>query len=525
MKPRQKKSGEEEVPDIKEECKNCFNELLTFAESNENNDFGKFERGLFKYLLNLGVLLTQLYFSKKKGDFGKEINTLQGKAIRGPRMFTRTITCIFGKVEVERYFYYVNETGFGALDIYLNLPKHTYSYFLSEFCNMLSINRSYNETSSFIMKFFSQMLSVSAIETITAESSTEYDNFNKHIRETLDLSACNGTADNHEGNTEQEEIKDIELPTKELQDGTLLKVVSFDGVGVPMIKKEAAKIKARNGRGEKQQKKKEALIGVEYEVEKKERTAEEIAQRMIFPEKEKKDMYQEKEKDSHPQNKKYVASIEKSKREVMSMFYERIKNDDFTIVPLICLIDGAKSLINAFKDEFKKTSDKVMILDIIHVIEYIWIMAHLKYKEGSKETRNYVYEKLLMVLKGEVCVYIKELEEEIEHNKLKKSQKKIYQKVITYLKNHQMYMCYNEYLSKGYPIGTGVIESACSHVVKQRTEITGARWGINGAETILKLRSVKQSNEWEGYWEFYTSKRKDSAIVDIDTIRQYKLAA
>ena len=86
-------------------------------------------------------------------------------------------------------------------------------------------------------------------------------------------------------------------------------------------------------------------------------------------------------------------------------------------------------------------------------------------------------------------------------------------------------MYYDNYLSKGYPIGTGVIESACSHVVKQRTEITGARWGISGAEAILKLRSVKQSNEWEDYWGFYTKKRVDANIVDIETIRQYKLAA
>lgn len=130
-----------------------------------------------------------------------------------------------------------------------------------------------------------------------------------------------------------------------------------------------------------------------------------------------------------------------------------------------------------------------------------------------------------MILKGKVCDYIKELEDEFNQNKLISSQKKIYQKVITYLKNHHMYMHYDEYLTKGYPIGTGVIESACSHVVKQRTEITGARWGIDGAESILKLRSVKQSNEWEIYWDFHTNKREDEYIIDIKSIRQYKLVA
>lgn len=49
-------------------------------------------------------------------------------------------------------------------------------------------------------------------------------------------------------------------------------------------------------------------------------------------------------------------------------------------------------------------------------------------------------------------------------------------------------MKYDKYLSKGYPIGSGVVESACNHVVKDRMETSGARWGIDGSESILKLR-------------------------------------
>ena len=392
---------------------------------------------------------------------------------------------------------------------------------MSEFCNMLNINRAYNESSLFIKKFLGQKLSVSSGETITWESSKEYEEFNKYIKEDLELSKDIEATEQEE----TEERKESEIQTKCHQNAPQLKVVSFDGVGVPMIKKEAAKIKARNGRGEKRQKKKEALVGVEYETEKKKRKAEEVAQRIIYPEKKKKNEYQDKEKKVQVQKKKYIASIEKSKREVMGVFYERVKNKNFTDIPLICLIDGANSLINSFKDVFKRIANKVIILDIIHVIEYIWLIAHVKYKEGSNEIKAYVYEKLLMILKGKVCDYIKELEDEFNQNKLISSQKKIYQKVITYLKNHHMYMHYDEYLTKGYPIGTGVIESACSHVVKQRTEITGARWGIDGAESILKLRSVKQSNEWEIYWDFYTNKREDEYIIDIKSIRQYKLVA
>lgn len=94
----------------------------------------------------------------------------------------------------------------------------------------------------------------------------------------------------------------------------------------------------------------------------------------------------------------------------------------------------------------------------------------------------------------------------------KKTQRDKFLKVITYLKNHKEYMKYDQYLSAGYPIGSGVVESACSHVVKDRMEISGARWGINGSESMLKLRSIAKSKDWDEYWEFFTAQAKNNTF-------------
>ena len=48
---------------------------------------------------------------------------------------------------------------------------------------------------------------------------------------------------------------------------------------------------------------------------------------------------------------------------------------------------------------------------------------------------------------------------------------------------------YVEYFPEGLPIATGVIEGTCRHLVNDRVDITGARWGLRRAEAILKLRS------------------------------------
>ena len=70
-------------------------------------------------------------------------------------------------------------------------------------------------------------------------------------------------------------------------------------------------------------------------------------------------------------------------------------------------------------------------------------------------------------------------------------------------------MKYDQYLKKGYPIASGVVESACSQVVANRCELPGARWSIDGAEAILKIRSVTSSNLWNEYWS-YTKTYKEN---------------
>ena len=62
---------------------------------------------------------------------------------------------------------------------------------------------------------------------------------------------------------------------------------------------------------------------------------------------------------------------------------------------------------------------------------------------------------------------------------------------------------YDKYLKHGLPIATGAIEGACRYLIKDRMDITGARWGLERAEAILKLRSIKSSDDFKDYWKFY----------------------
>jgi hypothetical protein len=63
-----------------------------------------------------------------------------------------------------------------------------------------------------------------------------------------------------------------------------------------------------------------------------------------------------------------------------------------------------------------------------------------------------------------------------------------------------------------------VIEGACRHLVKDRMDLTGARWGLHGAEAILKLRALRTNGDLDDYWNFHLDEERrrvhDSRYAD-----------
>ena len=78
---------------------------------------------------------------------------------------------------------------------------------------------------------------------------------------------------------------------------------------------------------------------------------------------------------------------------------------------------------------------------------------------------------------------------------------KIIRKTLHYLDAKQPYLDYPAALANGWPIATGVIEGACRHLVQDRMGITGARWGLPGAQAMLWLRAIAASGDTDAYWD------------------------
>jgi hypothetical protein len=151
-------------------------------------------------------------------------------------------------------------------------------------------------------------------------------------------------------------------------------VVSFDGKGVPMIKEEAAKLKAKLGTGEKRQQKKDALVGVSYTVDPKPRAPEALAELLIDPEAARARRQRADVTDDTPRapQVRRLASLVRTKQAVMALIKADAEHrDPQHRTPVVVLLDGALGLWRLATTLFKSWKRVTVVLDIMHVVGYL----------------------------------------------------------------------------------------------------------------------------------------------------------
>jgi hypothetical protein len=208
-----------------------------------------------------------------------------------------------------------------------------------------------------------------------------------------------------------------------------------------------------------------------------------------------------------PVGKKLWASLEKPMKAVIeATFAEGHRRDPDQRAEWVALVDGDPTQI----DYIKKTANAygmsvVLILDIIHVLEYLWKAAKAQFAPEDPKAAQWVADKIEQLLHGQVHSIVRNLRRGATLQGMSPQQREPIDQCATYLANHASYLNYPHYLAQGYPIATGVIEGACRYLVKDRMEITGARWGLEGGEAVLKLRALYINGDFNAYWAFHES--------------------
>jgi hypothetical protein len=265
------------------------------------------------------------------------------------------------------------------------------------------------------------------------------------------------------------------------------------------LRGKGKRLKHRLRKGEKRNRKRMAQVAAVYTVAPFVRTPEEILQEL--------DREEEKAPRPRPkpEHKRVWASPEKEPEEVIrGAFEEALRRDPERRKTWVALSDGNEEqlwLLEKLALEYGVTL--TIVLDVIHVAEYLWRATTSFNKEGTAEAEAWVRERLLAILQGKASDVAAGVRRSATLRKLLGGPRKAADKCANYLLKYVTYLHYDQYLARGFPIATGIIEGACRHLVKDRMDITGARWGLDGAEAVLRLRSLRSSGDFDEYWAFH----------------------
>ena len=186
------------------------------------------------------------------------------------------------------------------------------------------------------------------------------------------------------------------------------------------------------------------------------------------------------------------------------MFDEAERRDPTHERAWVALVDGNNHQIERIAAEAARLGVKVSIVcDFIHVIEYLWRAAWNFYTEGDPAAETWVHDKATAILDGKAPIVAAAIRRKATCLSLTTPDRANADRAADYLLNKTPYLDYPTALANGWPIATGIIEGACRHLVKDRMDITGARWGLAGAEAVLQLRALRCNNDLDAYWSFH----------------------
>jgi hypothetical protein len=416
-----------------------------------------------------------------------EIEAADGVRRSYQRPSGRPLGTLFGAVGVSRLAYQApGVEGMHPLDAALNLPEELYSHGLRRLVAEHAARSSYEEVQAVLAERTGKAIGKRQVEELAIAAAGDFEAF-------------------------------YASRTTEAESGRELLVMSFDGAGIimrpqdlrPATQKAAAKasrkLATRLTRGEKRNRKRMAEVAAIYSVAPFPRSVTDVMHDL-------RPVHEVKKKRPRPKNKRVLASVVLDADEVIrKTFDEALRRDPARSRRWVALVDGNRDQIAIIRRIAKELGvDVTLVLDLMHVLEYLWKAAFAFEPEGTKAAEAWVDQRLLGLLDGKSAGYLaKGMRRNAELRGLTENERKPVEDCASYLVNNSKLLHYDSALRDGLPIATGVIEGACRYLVRDRMDRTGARWSLAGAEAVLRLRALWTNGDFDDYWRFHLDREHE----------------
>jgi len=462
------------LPPSVSELQRDFQDLIALVTGDRaySTNADKVERDLFIRLLALGAKLLHLFFVTRAA-VRPTVPVLAADGSELPYHSDKPASyfSIFGKIHFQRpYFYQPGCPGVSPLDAELSLPERCYSDLLCESAESLAVDRPFESGLEVLGRLLHLKLSKLALETAVKEDAAEVLRYYEQ-----------------------------KAPPAPPTEGPIL-VAQADGKGVPMVNPEPAPKVVRLGKGEKHVHKKEAIATSLYTIRPYVRTPADVVAALFHPDK----SPDSPPKRPEPANKQVWATLDGKEIAITRLAEQVARRQGSHITARAALTDGAAPLQDWVTS---KLQGFTLILDFMHLSDYLWEAANALFGETNPQRQAWVEARSLALLSGDASGVIQGLSGIAQEQKLTDVQQRVLQQVSGYLQRNLPYMHYDDYLARGWPIATGVIEGTCRHLVKDRMELSGMRWVKAGAQAILDLRAVYENGDWDDYHRFRRQRR------------------
>ena len=420
------------------------------------------------------------------GDIGPALRTADGVVLTRRRLIKRTLLTLFGEVTFERIGYSLPDHPMVfPLDAVLNLPTSSFSACIQRFIARRAPKTPFADVLDQVLETTGAVIHQPQVLEITQRCAVDFDEFYE--------SKLKVKGSHHPILVLTTDAKGIVMRPDGLREETRKRA-----------QKSKPKMKTRLAPGEKSNRKRMAQVASIYFIKRFVRTTQEVVNEFARQE--------AQERRPSPYEKRVWASIENDADVVIkAMFAEAHKRDPKHEKEWVVLVDGNKHQLGLVRRLAKAEGVNVtVILDLIHVIQYIWDAAHAFHDAKDHRGREqWVEDQLTRVLDGDAGKVAGTIRLYASKRDLTEAQVNAAKKSAGYLAKYKPYVKYAHYLKCGYPIASGVIEGACRHLIKDRMDVTGARWSLEGAEAVLKLRSVVSSGDFDEYWAFHRMKEHE----------------
>ena len=418
--------------------------------------------------------------AESEPDLGSVIDVQQVPRPTTETGHSRSLATLFGAVQVTRMAYRKRgRPNLHPADAALNLPEEKHSHGLRRLAAIESSRGSFDAAVDAIERATGQRLGKRQVEDLASRAAGDFDAY----------------------------YLQRQAPTGPVGD---VLVISCDGKGVVMrpgslraaTAKAAAntnpKLATRLSKGEKRGRKRMAEVGAVYDITPIARCPADILPVHDT---------QRSQATAGPaaRSKWLTASVvDDAATVVTAIFEEADRRDPNHQRTWIALVDGNVHQIQRIQAEAKNRHVTVVIvIDFVHVLEYLWKAAWTFHREGDPAAEAWVRKHAQTILEGHPTRVAGTIRRTATLAGLDKHARENADKAATYLTNKKAFLDYPTALSQGWPIATGIIEGACRHLVKDRMDLTGARWGLHGAEAILKLRALHCNGDFESYWAWH----------------------